>query len=156
MEKIDIRLVTNILEALESAREAFSLLPPLPADMKPVYFRVLNAIYIIGNDTGGLRVSDISKVSGLLLPNATKVINEMVDLNILGKYTPVSDKRVVMVQTTELGEQYIDKYVFPYFEGLNKELSKINEVDCMIMIETINKVYQAIKTVTKGKETELS
>lgn len=156
MERIDIKLVTNVLEALERAKEALSLLPPLPDDMKSAYFRILNAIYIIGNDTRGLRVSDISKVSGLLLPNATKVINEMVDLNIVEKYTLPSDKRVVMVRTTELGEQYIDKYVFPFIEGLNKELSKINEVDSMIMIETINKVYQAIKAVNHGRESKLS
>lgn len=151
MEKTDIKLVTNILDALECAKEALSMLPQLPPDMKTVYFRILNAIYKNGN-TSGSRVSDLSKVSGLLLPNTTKVINEMVELNILEKFTLASDKRVVLVRATELGEQYIDKYVLPFIEGLEKEFSKINEFDCMIMIETITKVYQAIKTVNSGKE----
>ncbi|MEN6328584.1 MAG: hypothetical protein ABFD18_20550 [Syntrophomonas sp.] len=154
MEKIDTKLVNNILEALECAKEALALLPQLPPNIKPVYFRILNAIYKTGNNTGRSRVSDISKESGLLLPNATKVINEMVELNIVEKFTPASDKRVVLVQATGLGEQYIQKYVLSFIEGLEKEFSKINEVECMIMIDTIYKVYQAMKTVYKEKEPE--
>lgn len=152
MEKTDIRLVTNILEALEYAKEALALMPQLPSNMKPVYFRILNAIYKIGDDTGSSRVSDISKVSGLLLPNTTKVINEMVELNIVEKFTSASDKRVVLVRATELGQQYIEKYVLRFIEGLEKEFSNINEVDCLIMIDTMDKVYQAMKTVYEEKE----
>lgn len=154
MEKTDITLVTNILDALECAKEALALLPQLPPNMKPVYFRILNAMYRIGNDTGSSRVSDISKVSGLLLPNTTKFINEMVELNIVEKTTSASDKRVVLVRATEVGEQYIQKYVLRLIEGLAGEFSKIDEANYKIMIETIQKVYQAMTTVYKEKETE--
>lgn len=149
LKKTDTKLVNNILDALECAKEALALLPQLPPNMKPVYFRILNAIHKIGDDTGSSRVSDISKVSGLLLPNTTKFINEMVEQNIVEKFTSASDKRVVMVRTTALGEQYIQQYFLPFIEGLEKEFSKINEAECMIMIETIGKVEQAMKTVYK-------
>lgn len=154
MEKIDAKLVNNILDAFECAKEALALMPQLPPNMKPVYFRILTAIYKIGDDTGSSRVSDISKVSGLLLPNTTKVINEMVELNIVKKFTSASDKRVVLVQATELGEQYIQTYVHSFIEGLEEEFSKIDEANCLIMIDTIHKVYLAMKTVYKEKETE--
>lgn len=154
LKKIDSKLVNNILDAFEDAKEALSLLPELPPNIKPVHFRILNAIYEIGDDTGSPRVSDISRVSGLLLPNTTKVINEMVELNIVEKFTPSSDKRVVLVRATELGEQYIQKYVLRFIEGLEEEFSKFDETNCLIMIETIHKVCQAMKTVYKEKETE--
>ena len=154
LEKTDIKLVTNILDALEGAKEALTLMPQLPPNMKPVYLRILNAIYRIGDDTGSSRVSDISKVSGFLLPNTTKVINEMVELNIVEKFTSTSDKRVVLVRATGLGEQYIRKYVLRLIEGLEEEFSKIDKVDCLIMIDTIHKVYQAIKTVYEEKDAE--
>lgn len=147
MEKKDINLVTNILDALECAKETLALLPQLPPNMKPVYFRILNAIYRIRDDNGNSRVSDISKVSGFLLPNTTKFINEMVDLRIVEKFTSASDKRVVLVRATEAGEQYIQKYVLSFIESLKKEFSKLDEANCMIMIETIQKVYQATNTV---------
>jgi DNA-binding MarR family transcriptional regulator len=154
LEKKDIKRVTNILETLQYAKAALALLPQLPPNMKPVYFRILNAIYKIGDDTGSSRVSDISKVSGLLLPNTTKVINEMVELNIVEKFTSASDKRVVLVRATELGNQYIQKYVLCFIEDLGGEFSKINEANCLIMIETMHEVYQAMKTVYKEKEAE--
>lgn len=147
MEKNDTSLVNNIMDAFECAREALALLPLIPPDIKPVYLRILNAIYKIGGESSSARVSDISKVSGLLLPNATKFINEMAELNIVEKFTSESDKRVVLVRATELGQHYIHNYVVSFTEGLEKEFSKINEVDCIIMIETINKVSQAMKTV---------
>lgn len=149
LEKTDIKLVTNILDALECAKEALALMPQLPPNMKPVYFRILNAIYRIGDDTGSSRVSDISRVSGFLLPNTTKLINEMVELNIVEKTTSASDKRVVLVRATEVGEQYIQKYVLRFIEDLEEEFSKIDEANFMIMIETIHKVYQAMKRVYK-------
>jgi DNA-binding MarR family transcriptional regulator len=154
MDKIDFKMVNNILESFECARGALTLLPQLPPNMKPIYFRILNAIYKIGLDTGSSRVSDISKVSGLLLPNTTKVINEMVELKILEKYTPDSDKRVVLVRATKLGEQYIQEYVLYFIEGLGKEFSRIDEIDCLIMLETIHKICQAMETVYKERETQ--
>lgn len=149
MGKMDAKLVYSILESFESAKEVLALMPQLPPNMKPVYFRVLNAINKISNDVGSARVSDISKVSGVLLPNTTKVINEMVELNILKKFTTASDKRVVLVQATELGEQYIQKYVVRSIQGLEKEFSKIDETNCLTMIETMHKVVEAMKAVYK-------
>lgn len=154
LENIDAKLVNNIWDTLECAKEALALMPHLPPNMKPVYFRILNAIYKISDDTGCSRVSDISKESGLLLPNATKFINEMVKLNIVKKFTSSSDKRVVLVQATELGKQYIQKYVLSFIEGLEVEFSKIDKANCLIMIETMHKIYQAMKTVYQRKETE--
>jgi len=147
VEKIDTSLVNNIMDAFECAREALTLLPQMPPNIKPVHFRILNAIYMIGDASGSARVSDISKVSGLLLPNTTKFTNELVELSIVKKFTSASDKRVVLVQATELGQEYIRDYVIRFIEGLDKEFSKINQVDCIIMIETIYKVSQAMKTV---------
>lgn len=147
MEKLETKWVDTILDALECAREALSLLPPLPSDIKPVYFRILNIVYKIGGESGGLRISDISKVSGLLLPNTTKVINEMVELNLVEKFTSDADRRVVLVRATELGKQYIQNYTLPVMEDLEREFSKIDQIDCLIMIDTMHKVYQAMKTV---------
>jgi len=137
------------LDAFECAKEASALLPPLPPEIKPVYIRILNAIYKIRDDNGSACVSDISKASGILLPNTTKLINELAELNIVEKFTSTSDKRVVMVRTTEVGEQYIQKYVLRFHEGLEKEFLEIGESDCITMIETIQKVYQAMKKVYK-------
>lgn len=147
LDSPDANMVTDILDALEIAKKAYALLPQMPSNMKSVHFRVLDAIYRTRDDTGGTRVSDINRALGFLLPNTIRFINELVELNAVEKVTPASDKRVVLVRATELGEQYINEYVLKYQRLLEKEFSALGESNRKTMIETINKVYQAMKRV---------
>lgn len=152
MKNHDLKLAASILDALEYAKQACSFLPPLPPDMKPVYIRILNAIYKLRSDNGNVCVSDISKVAGIVLPNTTRFIRELEELNVVEKFTLVSDKRVVLVRTTDLGEQYIQRYVLSFHKELEKEFSSIGKSDCKTMIETIQKVYQAMQKVYQDKK----
>jgi len=137
--------VTSILDAFECAKEALTLLPPLPPEIKPVYFRILSALYKIRNKNNHACISDINRESGLLLPNTTKFINEMVDLGLVEKVPCTSDKRVVIVYATKLGELYIERYILSFHKSLAQEFSMISESDRNITIETIQKIYQAMK-----------
>lgn len=147
MNSSNENLIDDIFDALEIAKKAHSLLPPLPQDIKPIHIRVLDAIYRIRDNAGNARVTDISMALGFLLPNSTKVINEMVKLGIVEKSALTTDKRVVLVHTTELGEQYIQKYILNYHTRLREGFAMIGEAECMAMIETITKVYKTMKTI---------
>ena len=80
----------------------------------------------------------------LLLPNVTKLVNEIVSLNILEKFSSASDKRRVLVRATTDGEQYM-QYIQFLCRRFEEELAGINETDRQVMIVTINKVFKAIK-----------
>jgi DNA-binding MarR family transcriptional regulator len=149
MKSSKASMVDEIIDALETAKEAYKLLPPALPNMKPVHFRVLNAIYRIRDNTASSRISDINKALGFQLPTTTKFINEMVELNIVEKFAMPADKRVVLVRTTEAGEKYLHECVTSFRERLQDEFSKINESDCIAMIETIHKVHQSIKQATQ-------
>lgn len=150
MNSNDINL-DDIMDALESAKEAHNLLPVLPANMKPIHFRVLNAIYRIRDDTGSSRVTDINKALKFSLPNTIRFINELVELNILEKVNSTVDKRVVLVKTTEVGERYLQERILVYRRRLQEEIHAIGESDCITMIETIHKVHQAVKKIYQDK-----
>lgn len=150
LDSPDVNMVTDVLDALEIAKKAYALLPQMPSNMKSVHFRVLDAIYRTRDDTGGTRVSDINRSLGFLLPNTIRFINELVELNAVEKVTPASDKRVVLVRTTELGERYINEYVLKYQKLLEKEFSALGESNRKTMIEMIHKVYQSMKRVYRG------
>jgi len=152
LDKLGQHLVDDIFDALEVAKKAHALLPQLPPNMKPVHLRTLHAIYRTRDDTGSSRVTDISNALGVLPPNATKFINELVVLKAVEKITPTSDKRVVLVHTTELGEQYIRDYVLNYHKLLQQEFSELGESNCITMIDTINKVYLTMKKVYQGEK----
>lgn len=145
-------LVDNIIDALEIAKKAHSLLPPLPPNLKPVHLRVLHAIYRIRDKTGNARITDINRELEFSLPNTTRFTNELFQLGIVGKSTLPTDKRVVLVHTTELGEQHIQKYILTYQTRLQDEFTMIGESDCVRMIETITKVYQAMKKIYQTED----
>ena len=152
MKSINSAMVDDIIDALETAKEAYRLIPPALPNMKPVHFRVLNALYRIRGNSASSRISDISKALGFKLPNTTKFINELVELNIIEKFTLDSDKRVVLVRTTEAGEKYLQESVISFRKRLLDEFSIISESDCITMIKTINKVNQLIKQACKHKD----
>lgn len=142
-------LVDNIFDALELAKKAHSLLPPLPTDLKPVHLRVLHAIYRIRDRTGNVRITDINKALEFSLPNTTRFINELLKLGVVDKSSLSTDKRVVLVHVTELGEQYIQKYILTYQKRLQDEFAIIGEADCNTMIQTVAKVYQTMEKIYK-------
>lgn len=151
MEQHNSNLVDDIFDALELAKRAYALLPPLPPDIKPVHLRILHSVYRTRDAGGNTRITDISKDMGILLPNATKLIQELAALGTVEKFNSPSDKRVVLVHTTELGEEYIRRYVLNYHILLQQAFSELGESDCSTMIETIHKVYQAMKKVYQGE-----
>jgi DNA-binding MarR family transcriptional regulator len=147
LDSINENLVDEIFNALETAKKTQSLLPQLPPNIKPVHLRVLRAIYRIHDDNGNARITDINKALQFLLPNTTKFINELHNLGLVKKSNLPSDMRVVLIHLTELGEQYVEKYIIKYHDPLKEEFEKIGESDCLIMIDVINKVYGSIKKV---------
>jgi DNA-binding MarR family transcriptional regulator len=147
LEHINENLVDDIFNALEIAKKTQSLLPQLPPNIKPVHLRVLRAIYRIGDENGNACITDINKALQCLLPNTTKFINELHDLGLVEKSSLPSDMRVVLIRITELGEQYVEKYITKYHDRLREEFEQIGESDCSIMIHVINKIYGSIKKV---------
>lgn len=145
-------IVDDVFDALEIAKKANSLLPPLPPDVKPVHIRVLHAIRRVRDDSGNARVTDINRALGFLLPNTTKCIKELLDLGIVEKDFLPTDKRVVLIHATELGEQYIRKYIISYSSNLQSAFETIGESNCITMIETIKSIYHAMQDIYKDKK----
>jgi DNA-binding MarR family transcriptional regulator len=146
LRNFDLVKAGQILDALDTAKAAVNLLPQSPLNIKPAHIRVLIAIYRVRDDAGCARVSGIARNLRLLFPNVTKLINELVNLKILEKSTLASDKRVVLVKTTESGEQYMQEIKF-YLHRLAEEFSRISKSNRKCMIETITQVYKAINKV---------
>lgn len=145
MENIYENLCDDIFDALELAQKAHDLLPPLPPNFKPVYLRMLKAISRVRDEEGFARVSDINVALDYLLPNTTKLLNDLVLLGIVTKQSQKTDKRVVLVRTTSQGEQYIQGYITKYNNSMLRAFQEIGEDKCRTMIEIIAEVYHAIQ-----------
>jgi len=151
MDNEDSNIVDRTIAALGVARDAYALLPPLPPGIRPVHIGILSAMYRIGGDN--TRVTDINRSLGFALPNTTRFINELVAQNVVRKSTTDSDKRVVLVRTTDLGERYTREYVVSFHERLEAELVKLGMAECEAMIENINRVHLAMQKVCQDHGT---
>lgn len=140
-------LCDDIFDALELAKKAHNLLPPLPPDIKPVYLRVLKAVARVRNEDGYARVSDINAALGFLSPNTTKLINELQQLGVVTKRPLETDRRVVLVQATGRGEQYIQQYIVKYTARLMEAFEEVGVQKCHVMVETIAQVYQVVQKI---------
>lgn len=151
MEYIKENLVDYIFDALETAKKTQAMLPQLPPNIKPIHIRVLHAIERIRDENGYARITDINNILQFLLPNTTKFVNELHQLGLVEKSVLPSDKRVVRIHTTEVGEGYIETYIRKYNYRLHQEFEKIGEANCITLIESINAIYDAVKKVYHEK-----
>ncbi|TWH45136.1 MarR family winged helix-turn-helix transcriptional regulator [Sporomusa sp. KB1] len=141
--------VIPILEALWLAKKALECMPQLPKNMKPSHIRVLHVIYKKYSENGSVRVSDVSTAMQITKPSITKLINELVDIGTVKKTVAANDKRIVQVELSPLGRECVQKYVLDYHAKLADYFSELDQEKYFSMIETIEFVYQSMKTIAK-------
>lgn len=144
----DADIVNRVFAALVVAKDACALLPPLPPKIKPIHISVLNAMHKL-RDGDYTRVSDINSALGFALPNTTRLVNELVSLDVVRKAALEEDKRVVLVQLTRLGERYTRDFVLEFHNRLHLEFSRLPPSDCEKMITMIHRVYQLMQKATR-------
>lgn len=147
MEVSENDFVDLILDALYTAKRAQGLMPKLPEGFKPLHISVLRCIHKMCGSDGGVRVTDISRAMGAHAPNTTKLVNELVQFRAVRKSTLANDKRVVLVTLTPIGEQYVEDLVLQYHQILHTAFLEIGRERCLEMVETINKIYTAMRNI---------
>ena len=150
---VDTGIIDRVLDSLVVAKNAYALLPPLPKGVRPVHIRILWAISRHGG--GPARISDINKTLGSALPNTTRFVNEMVQSDILTKEGLVSDRRVVLVRPTQLGQEYTEKYIHHFHTRMQRELGSLSLGDCEVAIRTINDIFNALDRLCHPSDSPL-
>ena len=102
--------VSTLLGACYEAKRIVELMPKLPKGMKPSHIHIIDIIRHLQQTNGSVRISDIGAALHVTNPSITRLVNELVKLNTLQKVQSNEDKRVFIVNLTELGETYYKKY----------------------------------------------
>jgi DNA-binding MarR family transcriptional regulator len=144
-------MVIPILETLWLAKRAIECMPELPKEMKPSHIRVLDVIYKKYNQTGSVRVTDVSTAMQITKPSITKLINELVEIGTVKKTIADDDKRIVLVELSLFGKECVQKYVLDYHAKLAEYFSEIDQEKYLSMIETIEFIYQSMREVSEKK-----
>ena len=84
-----------------------------------------------------VKISDVSDFLGGTRPSVTKLIRELESHGALIKTPDTSDKRIIWLQLTPLGEQYYEFYCLQYHTWLSQVLDEIPQEDLETTIRTI-------------------
>lgn len=136
--------IKKVMDACYLAKRVRDLMPKLPNGVTPSHIHYLDTIRKLESQIDNVRVSDLSDELGLPRPSVTKTIKDMENLGFVEKKTTQTDGRVVIIKTTESGKDLVDKYVDRYFGELSMELDDISDIEADNMIETIEKLYNAM------------
>lgn len=104
----------ELLDACFVAKKITETMPDLPQGMKPRHVHVIDGIYELEHSTGQVSVSDISNRLGVTMPSVTKLVNELVDMEVVQKTDAGDDKRFIRLQLTAKGLLYEKQYVTDY------------------------------------------
>lgn len=138
--------IKEFFNACHDAKRIVELIPPLPEGMAPRHIRIIDAIHQCSEEHCTVRVSDISDALHTTRPSITKLINELQQLQVVTKEADASDKRVVLLRLTELGEEYYDFYIRKFYAWLGVELAALRPEDLHTASATIRQILQILTT----------
>lgn len=141
--------IKRVLDAFHLAKLASQAMPLLPEGVTPSYIRFLDIIGKLKREKGRVRVSDLSEALSVQKPGVTRTINEMTKKGYLEKIQSESDGRVIFLDITREGEKLSKRYNEEVFTPLLESLSSVSESDVEILINTIQKFYDAMYTGEK-------
>lgn len=92
-----------------------------------------------------VKISDVSDFLGGTRPSVTKLIRELESCGALIKTPDTSDRRIIWVQLTPLGEEYYNFYCLRYHAWLSEVLGEIPQEDFETTIQTIFRVQEILQ-----------
>ena len=141
--------VKDLIDSFFVAKRITEMMPELPKGLKPRHIHVIDSIAEIRKVKDKVCVSDISSALKVTTPSITKLINELYKMEIVRKEHEDEDKRMVTLYLTDLGEKYYNYYIIEYHNKIAEKLKNIEDGNCEITIDIINKVYEVIKSIER-------
>lgn len=81
------------------------------------------------NKTPGSSVSDVAEVLGVGIPTASKVVDELVQRDLLRRVTCEMDRRRVELSVTDEGDAAFREAVQPALDAVGEQLAPLGEED---------------------------
>jgi len=137
-------MLKSVLDACFIAKRVTEKMMPLPSGMRPRHIHVVDIIYQAASHGHDCRVHDVSATMKITTPSVTKLIHELEALGVVIKKNDPTDRRSTLLELTELGYVYEQKYVWAYQTMWAERLSDVSDADAAVAISVIEQLYRAI------------
>lgn len=103
---------------------------------------------------GSLTMSALAEIMGLQKQSATKIVNQLVELNFIRRIDDETDRRIIKVDITPEAKAYLDRFsienmkqVSRYFESLSDE----EFAELQGAVATVNRILPNVSVKEKKK-----
>ena len=98
----------------------------------------------IGREDFGVRMSDVSRCLMVSKPAATQVINQLVDMGMVERYSDPADRRVVMIRPTEKGRACFNEEFERRMCAIDRAVERIGEEDAEKLTELLGVFVETV------------
>ena len=93
---------------------------------------------------GPCTMTDLGKILSVSKPNITKLVDKLIELNLVKRKSDDSDRRLTYIELTQQGHDYLEKLMESMKASLSKKMQKFTEDDRALFKETINNMKKLI------------
>lgn len=112
-------------------------------------YAALKTIYRLrefeGEDSIGVKTSDIGKCLFMKKPATSKMLNNLEDKGYINRFSNKKDRRVTYVDLTEKGVELLEKHHEQMIDYTNQIIEKMGEEDVEELIRLLNKLSDVIE-----------
>ena len=101
---------------------------------------------------GGLTMSALADIMGLQKQSATKVVDQLVQINFIRRFHDESDRRLIKVDNTPEAKAYLDRFSIENMKQVSKNFASLSDDEFMELqkaIETINRILPHVSVKDK-------
>lgn len=138
----------KFVDSFHEAKRLADMLPELPDGLTPRHIRILDNIYMLAQQGGAVRISDVSDAMRSTRPSITKLVNELQKKGYVDKTPDTADRRVILVSLTDAGREVHEVYCLNYHEWLSQLLEPIPAEDIRAAIRAIHRAYELMSANT--------
>ena len=143
---MDLETVKQFFDSCHEAKRITELMPQLPSGLSARHIHVIDVIQRLSQKNSAVKVSDVSQELQVTRPSITRLINDLEQLQVVTKTPDHTDKRIIWLQLTPLGEQYYDFYIDKYHNWVAVQLAPIAQEQLNMAAQAIHQAYQILNS----------
>ena len=110
------------------------------SNVKRTHIKILASI----NRDGKKKMTEIGDVLMIPKSNVTPLVDELIAMELISRIFDESDRRIIFINLTVKGKEYINKYRLQFYSILKEKLKNLNAEDYLKInyaLELLDKIF---------------
>ena len=106
-------------------------------------FHVLLALKEIGT----CPISEVAKKLSISTPNMTKILNKLIDENLINRVHDEVDRRIINISLTDDGNKYLEEEFYNLSDKIREKLLNLDDKQVEELFESVNNLNKILSNI---------